>query len=207
MTKAELEELIQGVAVTLVYGEYLSEFAEKSGAEADMVKQMKTKGWVFKAPRGATDESLHPNQLHAMFSQADTLPVVKRNLDALLTYSLLRLGYEAILLYCEENGHKALMHAESWWPYAKVMRNVVSHGDHAVLRKWPVEWRDTPKNRSKGTVRASVSWRHRTIAETDVTTHVIFTMYDAWKLHLDMLDFVKSSRLPQPCSPGTPARR
>ena len=192
MTKIELEELIHGVAATVVYGVYLSEFAEKSGAEKDMITQMKSNGWMFKAPRGGTDEPLAPNQLHAMFSNPSNLQIVKRNTDALLSYSLIRLSYEAILLYCEDNGHKLVMQAEQWWPYAKVVRNTVSHGDHAVLRKWPVEWNDPKKPLKR---RPSVTWRHRTITETDIGQPVPVTLYDAWRLHLDMLDFVKS-RLP-----------
>ena len=46
-----------------------------------------------------------------------------------------------------------------------------------------------------GARRTSVTWRHRTITETDVGKDVAFNLYDAWKLHPDMLDS---------CRPGCP---
>jgi hypothetical protein len=189
MTKRELEELIHGVAGAMVYGLYTLKYTEAD--EPRMIAHMSSTGIKFQAPDGSY-EGLEAAQVHARYSNAADLKTSKSNFVFVLRSALLRFGYESILLYCEENGHKAIMKTEAWCDWARVVRNVVSHGEHSVLRKWPPEWCDPKKPANK---KSAVTWRHRTIREADVGKVIDFDVYDAWKLYLDMIDFV-SNRLP-----------
>lgn len=194
MTKQQLLELIDGVSATLVYGLALLRTSEHDGGEARMIESVGTSGMGFEGRNGKIIGMGGP-EIRASFSVPAHLQAVKGNFVFVLRTALVRFGYESILLYCEENDHEALMKAEPWCDYARVVRNVVSHGNHAELREWPAKWQDTAKNRARGTRKASVSWRDRTLSETDVGGVIDFGLYDAWQLYLDMRDFVLN-RLP-----------
>ena len=191
MTKTELESLIHGVAAAMIYGLYTMKYTEQPGVEASMLETMRGKGIKFEAPDHSF-EGLEAAQVYARYSNPSDLKATKGNFVFTLRAALVRFCYEAIQLYAKATGQDALRKAEDWYAYARVLRNVVSHGTHSTLNEWPREWRDPKKPANK---RTSVTWRHRTISETDVGKDVEFDLYDAWRLHLDMLDFVQK-RLP-----------
>ena len=191
MTKTELEELIHGVAGAMIYGLYVMKYTDDPQISTAMIQSMRGRGIKFQAPDGSY-EGLDANQLFARYSNAQDLATSKGNFVFVLRSALVRFCYESIQKYSKANGHEALRKAETWYGYARVVRNVVSHGVHSVLEEWPREWRDPKKPKLR---RTSVTWRHRTLNETDVGKDIDFDLYDAWKLHLDMLDFVqKGSR-------------
>jgi hypothetical protein len=67
----------------------------------------------------------------------------------------------------------------------RIVRNTTSHGTHTVLGRW-----DDELNKRGIT---TASWRHRTLSTHDVGQMIKFNEFDAWKLHLDVLDFVRTS--------------
>ncbi len=196
MTKKELEELMHGVAASMIYGHYLSEFAERTGGEAAMVQQMQTIGYKFPPPPGGTPNGLSAVQLHAMFGVPQNLHTAKGNFFLMLRFSLVRFCFESVLHYVRSKNagnhagltqDMAVVKAEPWFYFTRTVRNVVSHRDHAELGKWDDELTD------KGVT--TITWRHRTVTTADVGKALELTGYEAWQLYLDMVDFVQK-RLP-----------
>jgi hypothetical protein len=199
MTKKELLELVDGVSAALALGLASMKTAENDGGEQRMIEKVREHGMWFEGPTPPGERvGIEGETAFSVFSNPGSLNIVKGNFVFILRSALARFGYEAILLYCKTTGHQPLMKTEPWCDYARVVRNTVSHGTHTVLNQWPDEWQAPKpgKKPKKSHVRkTSVVWRHRTINETEVGKEIEFTLYDAWRLYLDMREFIEK-RLP-----------
>jgi hypothetical protein len=153
---------------------------------SNQVEKMKATGFFLK-PTEQAAELIYPEQLHTMFSDARNLIAAKKNASFLLALSLVRFAFEATIQYARERERMALLKKEAWFYYARIVRNVTSHGIHTVLQRWDDEL-------TKKCV-TTVTWRHRTLTSGDVGRVITFNEYDAWTLHKDVLDCVRN-RLP-----------
>ena len=100
--------------------------------------------WQKCANRKASFQALDGSFLHV-----DLAPLVQNLLNPpdrkilieeyqkALKRSLLSEGHEVILAYCEATKQFPLYKAELWFQFARVIRNVVSHKDGGILRRWP----------------------------------------------------------------------
>lgn len=102
-----------------------------------------------------------------------------------LKRSLLREGHELILAYCEATNQFALYKAQTWFQFARIIRNIVSHKDSGMLRTWP---KDLAENGIK-----DVQWRGRTLDDSMVGSAVKFTPYEAIQLFDDQMRFIQTT--------------
>ena len=72
--------------------------------------------------------------------------------------------------------------AQPWFQFARVLRNVVSHKDGALLRKWPSNLKQVP----------SVSWRNRSISQSDVGKHIFLQPAEYVHLNEDIAEFLRT---------------
>lgn len=105
----------------------------------------------------------------------------QRNYENSLLRSMMREAHELILLYCEETDQFVTYKAESWFQFARVMRNIISHKEGGTLRRWPDDLRK--KNIT------SVSWRTKTLDATMLGHQVVFYPPDGLELMKDQIDF------------------
>lgn len=101
-----------------------------------------------------------------------------------LKRSLIREGHELILNYCKESNQLPLYKSQTWFLFARILRNIVSHKDCGILREWP-------KDLTKSSVK-QVQWRIRIIDDSMVGCAVDFTPYEAIQLFDDQMSFVQS---------------
>ncbi|MGH7437362.1 MAG: hypothetical protein ACRENE_16920, partial [Polyangiaceae bacterium] len=149
MTKAELESLIHGVAASMVYGLALMAYSADPARERAFIEAFRTSGMKFEGPPpDRTVVGLEADQLYARYSNPTDLQISKNNFVFTLRSTLVRFCYEAVQLYCDANGQKPKMKAEPWYPFTRVLRNVISHGEHSVLRAWPKEWKQQAQRRT-----------------------------------------------------------
>ena len=105
-----------------------------------------------------------------------------RNYENSLLRAMLRESHELILLHCEETQQFPVYKAEPWFQFARILRNVVSHKQGGVLRKWPT---DLLRNGV-----TSVTWRHRKFETGMLGTEVTFYLHEGLLLLRDETDFV-----------------
>lgn len=101
-----------------------------------------------------------------------------------LKRAMMREGHELILWYCEDTNQFHLYKSEPWFQFGRIIRNIVSHKQGGILRKWPKDLKD------KGITQ--VSWRNRTLDITMEGKDIDFTHHEALQLFKDQLDFVQS---------------
>jgi hypothetical protein len=183
MTKTELEELIDGVAASMVYGLSLMQNAQGDGGEARMVASVATTGIAFEGPVPGKGVGMGGAEIHSVFSKPANLEIVRGNYVFVLRSGLVRLAYEATYHYARSNGQLALMKTEPWFYYCRTIRNVISHREHSVLDRWPEDLTKTGVS--------TMSWRHRTLTTAEVGKDVEITLYDCWQMYLDIRDFVQ----------------
>jgi hypothetical protein len=116
-------------------------------------------------------------------------PASKKNVteefENCLKRASVREGHEVILLYCEETNQFQLYKSQTWFQFARIIRNVVSHKQAGVLREWP---NDLLK---KGITQ--VTWRSRVLDASMVGTDVEFTIQEALQLLNDQIEFVRNT--------------
>ena len=101
-----------------------------------------------------------------------------------LKRSLLSEGHELILAYCEATNQFSQYKAQTWFQFARIIRNIVSHKNCGIVVKWPP---DLAKNGIK-----SGGWRARAIDDSMVGHAVDFTPYEAIQLFDDQMNFVQT---------------
>jgi hypothetical protein len=106
--------------------------------------------------------------------------VLERNMNLFMKHDLVRLTYEHIIYYCEEHSCFGQMKAQSWFLFARIIRNTLSHKTGSLLHRWPS---DAP---------ASVTWRGHTISKTDVGKDIVFDADEAFYLYDDMVGFART---------------
>ena len=115
-----------------------------------------------------------------MLSDDGDRRVLERNLNLLMKQDLVRTAYEHIAHYCEERGCFDRMKAQSWWMFARIIRNTISHKTGAQLHRWP---KDAPD---------SVTWRGHTISKSDLGADIAFEADEAWHLFDEMAAFART---------------
>lgn len=117
-------------------------------------------------------------------SDSDYKKAVTEEFENCLKRATVREGHEILLLYCEQTNQFGIYKSQPWFQFARIIRNVVSHKDAGVLRKWPCDLKDA------GILQ--VSWRHRALDESMVGSAVPFTLYDALLLLKDQIQFART---------------
>lgn len=111
-----------------------------------------------------------------------------RHQDSLKEYwkasrrNLLKESFEVVEAYADAAGCFKALQAEPWYPFARVIRNSISHDMHFRFR--PYDLKQLP-----------VSWRGTTITaalhDTDMTENFL-DPYMVWNLHMLMEAFVEA---------------
>jgi hypothetical protein len=120
----------------------------------------------------------------SMLSPPDKKIVIEE-FENSLKRAALREGHELILLYCEETNQFPLYKSQSWFQFARIIRNIVSHKQAGILREWP---RDLLR---EGITQAS--WRNRTLDVSIVGTEIDFTIQESLQLLLDQIEFAENT--------------
>ncbi len=109
-------------------------------------------------------------------------PSVVREFCGMLRRASIGESHELMTEYCYKTGQQAKYKGVSWFQFARIARNTVSHRQGGILR-WPDDLK-------KSQIR-EVSWRHRVIRDSDEGHE--FQMPDAEVLQLigDMLEFLE----------------
>jgi hypothetical protein len=107
-----------------------------------------------------------------------------RNYENSLLRTMVRESHELILLYCHETKQFQVYKAESWFQFARILRNIISHKEGGTLREWP---KDLLR---KGIT--SVAWHNRTFDTTMLGTGLTFYPPEGLELLKDQIDFVVS---------------
>jgi hypothetical protein len=98
-----------------------------------------------------------------------------------LLRATLREAHELILLYCRATSQFPLYRNLPWFQFARIIRNVVSHGDGRTLVEWP---KDLRRN---GVTQAV--WRHRVLDAAMEGTRIHFTEAEGLELLDDKTTF------------------
>lgn len=111
-------------------------------------------------------------------------PTMVDEFQKMLRRSVVAESFEVLTLYCHESAQMDKVKGLTWYQFARVLRNTVSH-KHGELVSWP------PEFKKKGI--ASVTWRHRTL-DTGMEGKPLL-MFDAEILALitDEISFVENS--------------
>lgn len=138
---------------------------------------------IFKAPDGSL---LHIDltPLTTNLSNPGDRKILIEEYENGLKRALLSEGHEVLLAYCEETNQFAVYKTESWFQFARIIRNVVSHKDGGILRAWPADLTKA------GTT--SATWRSRTLGQADVGRPIDFTHNEALQLISDQVDFAQT---------------
>ncbi len=136
----------------------------------------------FTGDKGETRAKISLRELYNTFSDSTTRATTTQNFMGCLKRATLREAHELILLYCEETNQFDKYKSQSWFQFARIIRNVVSHKDCGVLREWP-------KDLSKKGI-SSVVWRGITLRENMVGQTIDFKVREALHLLDDQRKFV-----------------
>lgn len=105
-----------------------------------------------------------------------------RNYENMLLRALIRETHELILLYCSETNQFGTYRNETWFQFARILRNIASHKEGGVLRRWPSDL-----GRQGIT---EVQWRDRTLSTTMIGNAINFYPYEGLLLVNDQIEFV-----------------
>jgi hypothetical protein len=180
MTKTEALELINGVRISFLWGMFVNKAAEE---EVEALRgAMRGKSFGFEIDDRVA-HALNLSFLADALGNPDDRRVIIGNLGVMLRNDLVRMTHEIACMYTEETGQFDLYRAQPWFQFARVLRNVVSHKDGALLRKWPPDLKQVP----------SVSWRNRSISQSDVGKYVFLQPAEYVQLHEDIAEFVRTA--------------
>jgi len=156
-----------------------------------LTRLVKADAWANAGPpiatfKGSTGDLLKLNvgPMCSRMTDDDYKKVVTDEFENCLKRATVREGHELLLLYCKETKQFHLYKSESWFQFARIIRNVVSHKDGGRLREWP-------RNLKKDGV-SQASWRHYSLSEGMVGTVIRFTLYDALLLLKDQIEFART---------------
>jgi hypothetical protein len=180
MTKIEALELINGVRISFLWGMFINKAAEK---EVEALRgAMCGKAFGFEIDDKIA-HALDLSFLANVLGNAEDRRVIIGNLGVMLRNDLVRMSHEIACMYTEDTGQFDLYRAQPWFQFARVLRNVVSHKDGALLRKWPPDLKQVH----------SVTWRTRSIFQADVGKHVYLQPAEYVHLHEDIAEFLRTS--------------
>jgi hypothetical protein len=182
MRHDELLEILNGIRATVVLAQVAVQYTLRLDQFAGAIRGKQFQVRVNEEP-GRPGYALSLDELADLVANPDTRGILGRNVNLLMKQDLVRTAYEHVAHYCEEHQCFALMKAQSWWMFARVVRNTISHKTGARLYRWPA---DAP---------ATVTWRGHTISKMDVGKDILFDADEAFYLFDEIVDFAR--RLPQ----------
>lgn len=145
---------------------------------------LKKKQAAFQAVQGGTlTVALGP--LSKIMSDPPNRKILIEEFEKGLKRAVMSEGHELLLWYCEQTHQVDIYRSESWFQFARIIRNTVSHKQGGTLREWP---HDLKKN---GIIR--VSWRDRIIDENMIGEEIQFSHAEALQLLKDQINFVENS--------------
>ena len=176
-SKDEVLLLMNGVRASFLYGFFIDHLAWRK--IPDVVAEMKGT-FTFEGH----NQSRTGLSLSFLAEQMKTQEkVVRGNFFLFLEFESIRFFYELVHGYCQSSGQSQVYAAAPWSQFARVLRNVVSHGDSAVLSQWPA-------NLKKRGV-TSVSWNGVTIRESDTGSMVGLDIVKIVELQEEIYNFTK----------------
>ena len=179
MTKTELIGALNNILNNNVYGLLLTRLVSD-----DKWKSLKPTVATFKGPQGDLLQ-IEIAPLCQSLSDPVNKKIVIEEFENGLKRAAVREGHEVILLYCEETNQFQLYKSQSWFQFARIIRNIVSHKQAGVLRQWPNDLTNKGTNQ--------VTWRGRTLDTTMVGSEADFTIQEALQLLIDQIEFVRST--------------
>lgn len=181
MEKQELLSALTNTWQNFVIGLLLTQF-------------MPEEGWISLSQTGIRFDGPNGPWLHIPRDWSENVigdPQHRANvineLEKSLKRALISEGHELILLYCEETHQIDKYKAVSWFQFARIMRNVVSHKQGGKLREWPVDLQKNGIN--------SVSWQKRTLKISMLGQEIPFSHEEALQLLGDQFGFAKDQLL------------
>lgn len=178
MTKNELLNALHHLYGNLLLGNILLGFSDSIDWKlvGTMIHEVRSPNVVFTAdlrPVFGSTASLRKDQL-----------TMVDEFQKMLRRSVVAESFEVLGLYCRESAQTDKLHDLTWYQFARILRNTVSH-KRGELINWP------PELEKKGI--SSVTWRHRTLDSNMVGKPL--QMYDAEILALitDEISFVETS--------------
>jgi hypothetical protein len=178
MTKQELINAMHHVYGNLLLGNILLGFSDSIDWRllGTLIHEVRSPELVFRAdlrPVFRTTTSLRKDQ-----------PTMVDEFQKMLRRVAVAESFEALAMYCHQSDQISKFSELSWYRFAKILRNTVSHKQGELIR-WPIEM--TKKGIS------SVSWRHRTLDKTMEGTILQFYDAEVLALLIDEIDFVENS--------------
>lgn len=93
-------------------------------------------------------------------------------------------AHELLLAYCEHTNQFPTYKALAWFQFARIVRNAASHKQGGIIG-WPKDLKNAGVS--------EVTWRHRTIRESDDGSELQMPDAEALQLIGDMMDFLAKS--------------
>jgi hypothetical protein len=174
-TKDELVHVLFGIRDGVVYGLVCSHVF----ATGDPAEQIGGRGILLGAADGQK-QHIDLSELIIRLQKPKVAAVIRGAFEGALFSHLVRATYENILLYCEKTRQFESFRAAPFYPYVRLVRNMLSHKDSGTLREWP-KW-------LKGVT--EVSWNGHTISVSQVGQEIRFTPAGIFELHYAMLEYV-----------------
>lgn len=178
MTKHELLSALTNTWQSFIFGLLLPELLTE-----DAWNRLSGKTITFEGPEGP---KIHvgPKWYAEAIMNVNSRSNVMGEFEKVLKRAVVREGHEFILFYCEQTNQFDKYKAVSWFQFARIMRNVVSHKQNGALDKWPDDLVKKGIN--------SVSWQTRTLDISMVGLEISFTHVEALQLLADQINFVKT---------------
>ena len=178
MKKIELLNALHHLYGNLLLGNILIGFSDSIdwSLVGTMIHEVQSPDVVFKTdlrPVLGSTTSLRKDQ-----------PTMVDEFQKMLRRSVVAESFEVLTLYCRESAQMDKLQGLTWYRFARVLRNTVSH-KRGELINWPSEFE------KKGIT--SVTWRHRTLDSGMAGKSL--QMFDAEILALitDEISFVENS--------------
>jgi hypothetical protein len=132
-----------------------------------------------------TGDSIYANidELSLLMLDIERKHIAVEEFEKSLKRSLLRECHEIILLYCENTRQLQKYKSTTWFQFARILRNSISHKEGGRLRNWPQDLKK--KNITE------VKWRNYHLNETLIGHDIQFTHYDTLLLTIDQMEFVE----------------
>jgi hypothetical protein len=175
-SKDNLISLLNGARATFVYGYFIESLARKNANPA--VEAAKGGQFQFTG-RGNVTTAISLAPLGAQLESHER--EIRGNYFLFLEHQTLRVFYELVHSYCQRSGQTDVYAAEPFMQFARVWRNVVAHGDGAVLTSWP--------SSLKKKKISEVSWRNRKLTESQAGTELSLDIVDLINLQGDIYKF------------------
>jgi len=173
LTKQETFEVIAGIRATVVLGFVLRE-------EMNLLEiANKIRGQRFGFERdGHVAHALDLTVLAELLEAEESAQILRRNFGILLKQALIRHTFELLRTYARGTGQESKFRQWPSYDFARLMRNIVSHGEGAVLECW------SPKTLTHA------CWRHHVLTPASVGVEVPLEPADFMQLHEDMTNFL-----------------